>query len=112
MDPDGVVADSVKWTWHSSADGTDAAIAMATSDTYTPKETGPLSAKASYTDGEGTGKSASGAGADVVVNIANVAPKFASSETGMRKWLRERLRTWSSGPPLQPRTPPTRPTPY
>ena len=61
------------------------AIAMAKSDTYTPKATGMLSAKASYTDGEGTGKSMVGTEAEVVANIANVAPKFASSETGMRE---------------------------
>ena len=38
-DPDGVVADSVKWTWHAVAESDvtdDTAIAMATSDTYTP----------------------------------------------------------------------------
>ena len=70
-DPDGVVADSVKWTWHNfkatvATEATaDNDIAMATSDTYTPKmadiagaAAGFLSAKASYTDGEGTGKSA------------------------------------------------------
>ena len=85
-DPDGFVDDSVKWTWHLSDDGTGSAIAMAKSDTYTPKAAGPLSAKASYTDGEGTGKSAVGTTvAPVVVNTANVAPKFPSSETGMRE---------------------------
>ena len=85
-DVDGVVADSVKWTWHLNDDGSAPAIAMATSDTYTPKAAGMLSAKASYTDGEGTGKSAVGTTvAPVVVNTANVAPKFPSSETGMRE---------------------------
>ena len=85
MDPDGVVADSVKWTWHSSADGTGTAIPMADSDTYTPKETGPLSAKASYTDGHGAVKSAVGTEANVVENTANVAPKFPDTETGVRE---------------------------
>ena len=37
-DPDGVVADSVKWTWHNGAvPSDDNDISMATSDTYTPK---------------------------------------------------------------------------
>ena len=43
-DPDGVVADSVKWTWHAvveNAGDDDNAIAMATSDTYTPEEDRP-----------------------------------------------------------------------
>ena len=86
-DPDGVVADSVKWTWHSDANGTGAAIPMATSDTYTPMETGPLSAKASYTDGHGADKSAVGpeVARAVVDNTANVAPKFPETETGMRE---------------------------
>ena len=90
-DPDGVVADSVKWTWHavSDTDGTQATdandIDMATSDTYTPMDEEPLSAKASYTDGHGAGKSAVGSEADVVANTANVAPKFPETETGMRE---------------------------
>ena len=65
---------------------------MATSDTYTPKmadiaaAAGALSAKASYTDGEGAGKSAVLAAANpVVVNTENVAPKFPDTETGMRE---------------------------
>ena len=68
-------------------------IAMATSDTYTPKmaditgaAAGFLSAKASYTDGHGAVKSAVLAAANaVVVNIENVAPKFPDTETGMRE---------------------------
>ncbi len=88
-DPDGVVADSVKWTWHDvAADSVtdDNAIAMATSDTYTPEETGELSAKASYTDGHGANKEATKEAAnDVVANTANVAPKFPDTESGVRK---------------------------
>ena len=68
------------------------AIEMATSDTYTPKATevavdGPLSARASYTDGEGTGKMRGRCQATnaVVENLANVAPKFPATETGMRE---------------------------
>ena len=88
-DPDGVVADSVKWTWHDAAAGSvadDNAIAMATSDTYTPEETGELSAKASYTDGHGANKEATKEAAnEVVENTANVAPKFPDTEGGVRK---------------------------
>ena len=91
-DPDGVVADSVKWTWHAVAESDvtdDTAIAMATSDTYTPtlmEDSDPLSAKATYTDGHGANKMAVGPAANtVVVNTANVAPKFPDTETGMRK---------------------------
>ena len=85
-DPDGVVADSVKWTWHSNEDGMGGAIAMATSATYTPEAEGPLSAKASYADGHGAVKSAVLAAANaVVVNTENVAPKFPDTETGMRE---------------------------
>ena len=60
-DPDGVVADSVKWTWHDvtvtapEQATNENAISMATSDTYTPKTADlgeTLSAKASYTDGD------------------------------------------------------------
>ena len=83
-DPDGVVADSIKWTWHSSSDGTGDAIEGATSATYTPEADGALSAKASYTDGHGSGKMAVGTKAAVVENTANVAPKFPAAETGMR----------------------------
>ena len=91
-DPDGVVADSVKWTWHAVVENAvddDNAIAMATSDTYTPEDTGPLSAKATYTDGEGAGKMAVGSEADVIVNLENVAPKFPDTETGMREVAEE-----------------------
>ena len=90
-DPDGVVADSVRWTWHAVEatnveQATDEnAIDMATSDTHTPTATGALSAKATYTDGEGTSKSAVGTEAAVVANLANVAPEFPETETGTRE---------------------------
>ena len=90
-DPDGVVAASVRWTWH-AVEATNAeqatdenAIDMATSDTHTPMDTGPLSAKATYTDREGTDKSAVGTEAAVVANLANVAPEFPDTETGTRE---------------------------
>ena len=91
-DPDGVVADSVKWTWHSMASVVDSTaeenvIEMATSATYTPEVVGPLTVRASYTDGHGAGKSATVAGQinEVVPNLANVAPEFLATETGMRE---------------------------
>ena len=96
-DPDGVVADSVKWTWYKS-DADDVAdvnaIEMATSDTYTPEDEdigGALSARASYTDDHGAGKSKVKQTTNVVAaNLANVAPKFPDTETGARgKWPRD-----------------------
>ena len=88
-DLDGVVADSVKWTWHKFAAlnvNDDNAIEMATSDTYTPEDIGLLSARASYTDGHGASKSVVKAATNLVVaNLANVAPKFPDTETGARK---------------------------
>ena len=92
-DPDGVVADSVKWTWHTAAEGSvtdadadDTAIEMATSAAYTPEATGILSVRASYTDVHGAGKSVVEQTAhEVVANLANVAPKFPDTETGMRE---------------------------
>ena len=84
-DPDGVVADSVKWTWHTAASADDdSVIDMATSDTYTPEDEGALSAKARYTDGHGANKEVIEEAAAVIVNLANVAPKFPDTETGMR----------------------------
>ena len=59
-------------------------VVMATSDTYTPEATGELSAKASYTDGHGAGKTAIGYGGAVIENTANVPPEFASA-TGERE---------------------------
>ena len=88
-DPDGVVAESVKWTWHAIEEGSvtdENAIAMATSATYTPEETGILSVMASYTDGHGAGKSVTEQTSNPVVpNLANVAPEFPDTETGVRK---------------------------
>ena len=110
-DPDGVVADSVKWTWHNVAatsveDATNGnAISMATSDTYTPKMSdlaeapGTLSAKASYTDGEGAAKMAV-VSATVIANIANVAPKFPAAETGMREVAENTMTGMDFGDPV------------
>ena len=62
----------------------DSVIDMATSDTYTPEDEGALSAKARYTDGHGANKEVIEEAAAVIVNLANVAPKFPDTETGMR----------------------------
>ena len=100
-DPDGVVADSVKWTWHSSNDGTGDAIEMATSATYTPEAIGDLSAKASYTDGHGANKEAVGSATNAVeVNLANVAPKFPDTETGMREVAENTIAGMGIGTPV------------
>ena len=85
-DPDGSVA-GVVWQWASSTDGstgwTDISGATsATSASYTPA-TGDvgkhLRATATYTDGEGAGKSAQGVSANTVMAAApvNQAPAFA-----------------------------------
>ena len=83
-DPDNVVAGSVEWQWASSTEGVGAwaDIAGATEATYMVEETDGgkyLRAMASYTDGEGSGKSASG----VTASAVNRAPRFAT-ETDAR----------------------------
>ena len=83
-DPDNVVDDSVEWQWASSTDGVGAwaDIAEATEATYMVAETDGgkyLRAMAIYTDGEGSGKSASA----VTASAVNIAPEFAE-ETDAR----------------------------
>ena len=83
-DPDVAVEESVEWQWASSTDGVGAwaDITGATEATYMVAETDGgkyLRAMASYTDSEGSGKSASAATASAV----NVAPAFAT-ETDAR----------------------------
>ena len=80
-DPDGEET-GVTWQWANSdaMDGTYTDILDATTDTYTPVEadnTMFLRAMASYTDGEGSGKSASEATASAVTG--NTAPDFADA---------------------------------
>ena len=78
-DPDDVVSGSVTWLWAGSPSGNSSSwspISGATSATYTPVTTDVtrfLQATASYTDGEGSGKSAEGVSANVV-QPAPVAP--------------------------------------
>ncbi len=78
-DPDDVVSGSVTWLWAGSPSGNSSSwspISGATSATYTPVTadvTRFLQATASYTDGEGSGKSAEGVSANVV-QPAPVAP--------------------------------------
>ena len=85
-DPDGSVS-SVTWEWHRSTDQNDwgSPITGATSASYTPgvdDELRYLRATASYTDPEGSGKSAQGV-SDNVVPDENWPPEF-SDETATR----------------------------
>ena len=82
-DEDGGVT-NVKWQWYNGAidenDLTDNAIDKATSDTYTPVAedvTDTLSVRATYTDSNGSGKSAMVTEANAVVdNLENAVPAF------------------------------------
>ena len=81
-DPDGSISD-VTWQWESSSDGSTnwTAIGGATAATYTPAAGyagNYLRATASYTDGEGPGKSAQEASAHAVRRppASNRAPEF------------------------------------
>ncbi len=86
-DADGGVSD-VTWLWESSEDRmTWAEIAGAESDSYTPVDDDVgsyLRATASYTDGEGSGKSAQRDSANTVREPTDHAPTFPSTETGVR----------------------------
>ena len=82
-DPDTYAAGDVNWQWESSTDGSDpwADIAGATDATYMVAETDSdnyLRATASYTDGEGSGKSATSAATASAVT-GNTAPEFADA---------------------------------
>ena len=90
-DPDGSIS-GVTWQWESSSDGSTSwtAIGGATAATYAPAAGyagNYLRATASYTDGEGPGKSAEEASAHPVRRPppSNRAPVFPSSETGVRQ---------------------------
>ncbi len=90
IDEDGVVDGSVKWQWHNATiDPTSAdalartAIAKATSDTYTPKDTDATSGseiilrvRATYTDSYGSTSTMDEADNPVTVNLDNAAPEF------------------------------------
>ena len=82
-DPDGSIS-GLTWQWYDGADDDDA-IDGANSDTYTPvaDDVGmTLMARASYTDGEGDDKFASGASTNVVAaDTRNKAPVFADQDT-------------------------------
>ena len=82
-DPDGDVSD-VTWKWESSSDGQAnwASISGATSATYAPEATDVgkyLQVNASYTDPEGSGKSASAVSANPVLALPNTLPTFSDS---------------------------------
>ena len=82
-DPDGDVSD-VTWKWESSSDGQTnwASISGATSETYAPEATDVgkyLQATASYTDPQGSGKSASAVSSDPVLALPNTPPAFSDN---------------------------------
>ena len=84
-DPDGAVSDTT-WEWEMSEDGVNdwTVIAWATTEEYTPASDvagNYLRAVAHYTDGEGSGKSASGMTADTV-NSGPVDTSLASLRLG------------------------------
>ena len=86
-DPDGFMDSDVSWQWASSAtsDGTFAPITGAMNAAYTPVEADVgmyLQATASYTDGEGAGKTAMAVSANMV-SMAITAPMF-DTETAER----------------------------
>ena len=88
-DPDKSVSGTT-WVWESSSDQTDwAVISGATSASYTPVD-GDLGkylrATATYTDGEGSGKSAEAESVNAVeaAPVTNSEPEFPSTETGAR----------------------------
>ncbi len=86
-DPDNVSSGSATWKWERSPNGTSSwtPISGETSDSYTPVagDVGDyLRATASYTDGEGAGKSAQGVSANMVRPAptgTNTAPAFPSN---------------------------------
>ena len=86
-DPDGGV-DDITWLWESTVDRMNwAEITGAESDSYTPVDSDVnsyLRVKASYADGEGSGKSAQAVSANAVREPVDHAPTFPHWETGVR----------------------------
>ena len=86
-DPDGGVSD-ITWLWASSEDRmTWAEITGTESDSYTPVDVDVgsyLRVTASYTDGEGSGKSAQAVSANTVREPTDHAPTFLPTEAGVR----------------------------
>ena len=89
VDPDGGVTD-VTWQWSRAdnvafgEDGNVTKIKDATNAGYTPvdaDDTKYLRVTASYTDAEGSGKTAVGKPADPVVKVRNLAPAFTDEDT-------------------------------
>ena len=91
-DPDGVTAGSVTWSWRRAPTRTalGTIISGATSDSYTPVTADELSflrTTASYTDGEGSDKSAYLVSTNRVQPAPvgpNEPPEFPPTETGLR----------------------------
>ena len=108
-DPDGSISDTI-WVWASSTDGstgwTD--ISGATSRSYTPTADDAdsyLRATATYTDGEGVGKSAQ-AGSDNAVQAAAAAIRatFFPRTRRVGRWRRIRWQERASARQLWPQT--------
>ena len=85
-DLDGSIS-GVAWSWAKSSDRSAwTNISGATSATYTPVASDGesyLRATATYTDGEGSGKTAEAASANAV-HVPNTAPSFPTTESGTR----------------------------
>ena len=93
-DPDGTVSGTI-WVWESSADGStgwttlNGASSTVTTSSYTPvaADVGKfLRATATYTDPQGSGKSAEAVSANAVqaAPVTNSDPEFPSTESGAR----------------------------
>ena len=88
-DPDGSISGE-SWVWESSSDRSNwTAISGATGDSYTPVDADVgnyLRVTASYTDGEGSGKTAAAVSGNTVATAppANRDPAFPASEPGSR----------------------------
>ena len=90
-DPDGSVT-ATTWVWERSTSSTGpwSTIGGATSDAYTPADADLnrfLRVTASYTNGEGSGKTAEAVSTNQVqpAPIMNTRPEFPTSETGQRE---------------------------
>ena len=92
LDPDLAIHD-LTWQWQ-TADSAESEswtdISDATADSYTPSASDVgkyLRAKASYGDGEGTGKEAIGTAANAVYRPANEAPEFDEGDSAARSLI-------------------------
>ena len=91
-DPDGSVTGEL-WAWELSSDGNSwSTISGATSATYTPSDDDLnqyLRASVSYSDGQGSGKSAKGQSAGAVANGPNRSPSLLNTGTTITRTVAE-----------------------